>query len=103
MIPTTEGDEPDPPSFSALVARYTSDPEDPPETATVSLSAALASGDDPWQVLSYLDGLGIVVRCLDDLTAINEDDTEEELHAFRCAEGIAVSIASHGQWILFMP
>lgn len=101
---TTTNEDPDPPpNFAGLIALYAEDPDDPPETVTVSLSAALATGDDPWQVLSYLDGLGIVVRCLDDLLAINEDDTEEELHAFRCAEGIAVSIASHGQWLLFTP
>jgi hypothetical protein len=54
-------------------------------------------------VLTYLAGLGLEVRSLDALLLINGDDTEEELHAFRVAEGVAVTIASDGLWMLFTP
>ncbi len=40
---------------------------------------------------------------LDDLLLFNDDETEEELHCFRVAEGVAVSVASGGLWLLFEP
>ncbi len=90
------------PSFGDLVATYTDDPDDPPITEIVSLAAALVAGDDPWRLISYLAGIGIFVRTLKDFLAINDDDSEEELHAWPCREGIALSIASEGAWILFV-
>ena len=35
--------------------------------------------------------------------AANADPEEEELHCFRVAEGVAVSVASQGEWLLFTP
>jgi hypothetical protein len=68
----------------------------------ISLSAALARGDDhPRHIIRYLEGLGMPVSCLDDLLQINADDTEEEIHCFRVVEGVAVSVASDGAWLLF--
>jgi hypothetical protein len=66
-------------------------------------SPSLPRKTDPLHVLPYLAGLGLTSRTLDDLLLINADDTEEEVHSFRVAEGIAVSIASDGLWLLFEP
>ena len=96
------GETPPIPSFGDLVATYTDDPDDPPITEIVSLAAALVAGDDPWRLISYVAGLGIVIKTLDDFLTINDDETEEELHAWPCREGIALSIASEGAWILFV-
>lgn len=96
----------DPPAevqpFADLLALYTSDPETPPLAEIVSLPQALVAGDDPWRIISYLSGLGIFVRTLDDLLRINEDDSEEELHAWHCREGVAISVASDNAWVLFI-
>ena len=69
----------------------------------VSLSAALAGGDDPWRVLAYLAGHGLVIAALPDLLAINADPDEDELGAHAIAEGIALSRASDGLWLVFVP
>lgn len=102
-LPIPDGGSMPPPTFSELVGRYTCDPDAPPPTEIVCLSDAMRAGDDPWRIVSYLSGLGIFVRELDDLLRINEDDTEEELHAWRCREGVAISVASDGAWVLFVP
>ncbi len=54
-------------------------------------------------ILPYLAGIGITVGTLDDLLAINDDDTEEEFHAFPVVEGVAVVMVSDGLWLLFEP
>ena len=102
IIPSSD-DVPPIPSFGDLVANYTDDPDDPPVTEIISLAAALVAGDDAWQIISYVAGIGLIVRELDDLLKINDDDSEEELHAWRSREGIAVSIASEGARVLFIP
>lgn len=84
-----------------MVALY-ADEDDDPEIITVSLAAARA-GDDPRQILAYLVDLGIAVIILDDLLAINDVEDEEDLFAFRCREGVAISVASDGAWILYVP
>ncbi len=63
----------------------------------------LKGADDPLKIVEYLTELGIAVRELDDLLKINADDTEEELYAFRVAEGVALSVASDGLWLLYEP
>jgi len=90
-------------SFAELVATYTADPDAPPQTETISLAAALVAGDDPWGVIGYLAGIGIFVKELADFIAINADETEEELHAWPCQDGMAISIASEDVWLLFTP
>jgi hypothetical protein len=75
----------------------------PPSVPRVSLAAAVAGGSDPLDIITYLAGLGIAVRTLDDLLAINDDPDEEEVHSFRVAEGVAVSVASQGEWLVFTP
>ena len=91
-----------PPTFTDLRGRYAYDSADDDEPPTVSLSAALSSGDDPLRIIAYLRTLRVAVASLDDLhAAIADLPDEEELSAFRCQEGIAVSVASDGQWLLF--
>ena len=90
-------------SLAALMRRYCADDDEPGDVHRVSLAEAPRTGDDPLHILPHLAGLGIAVRSLDDLLRINDDDTEEELHAFRVAEGVAVSVASDGLWQLFEP
>jgi len=69
----------------------------------VSLAEAVAGSGDPLDVLAYLAGLGIPVRTLDDLMRINADPDEEEVRCFRVDEGVAVTIASQGEWLVFTP
>jgi hypothetical protein len=89
-------------SFDALVRRFADDPEDPGEIARVDFAEAVRLGRDPLDVIAYLARLGRPVTTLDQLVdAINADEGEEELHAHRVAEGVAVSVASSGAWILF--
>lgn len=91
-------------SLAALLGRFHPDPEDPPEVAKVSLSAALDGGPDPMAILPYLRSLGIEVRTLDDLLRINSAEGEDELWAYRTAEGgVAVSQASEPRWQHFLP
>lgn len=89
--------------FAALLRRYCDDPDEPPDVPRVSFAEALRQGDDRLHILPYLAGLGLAIHALDDLLGVNEDDTEEELHCFRVAEGVAVTIASDGLWLLFEP
>ncbi len=90
-------------TLADLVRRYCEQDAIPAVVPRVSLAAAVAAGADPLDVLAYLAGLGIAVRTLDDLLRINADPEEEELHCFRVAEGVAVSVASQGEWLLFTP
>ena len=68
-----------------------------------SLQRALLGGDDPLQVVTYFATLGLALTQLEDLLKINDDPDEEELHAFRVQEGVAISIASDGAWALYVP
>ena len=75
----------------------------PDAVPRVSLSAAIQAGDDPWRVLSYLSGCGHLVQGLEDLLAVNGDPDEDELGAHPVAEGVALSRASDGLWLVFTP
>ncbi|HEY1857325.1 hypothetical protein [Acidocella sp.] len=90
-------------TLGALLQRYAGDNDEPRDVPRVRFDEAMQSGDDPLHILPYLTGLGIAVRRIDDLLQINDDETEEEIHAFRVAEGIAVVMASDGNWLLFEP
>ena len=93
--------DPIPPPFRRLRAEY-GQGDDPADE--VSLAAALGGRGDPWRLLDYLAGLGVRVRALDELLAgVNQLPDEEELAAFACAEGVAVSMASDGRWLLVTP
>jgi hypothetical protein len=69
----------------------------------IRLADALRNGDDPLHVVPYFVSLGLPLQSLDDLLRINDDPDEEELHSFRVAEGIAVTMASDNLWVLFLP
>jgi hypothetical protein len=89
-----------PPTFAELRRRYQLLGASP--ARTVALSSALQAGDDPLHILSYIGALGVCTETLQQLhSGINGLEDEEELFAFRCQEGIAVSIASDDEWILF--
>jgi hypothetical protein len=92
-----------PETLAALLRRYCDQPAEPSDVPRVSLGAAVRQGDDPLHVLPYFATLGLTVRSLDDLLKINGDDTEEEIHCFRVTEGVAVTVASDGLWLLFEP
>ncbi len=88
-------------SFQAVANRYCLDPEDEPEATTVSMEACLRTGADPRDIIRYLANLGVQVKRPADLLQINQLADEEELSAFRCLEGVAVSHASDGWFVLF--
>jgi len=89
--------------FEVLARRYGDLSEAADNVTRISLSAVLNGGEDVMRILAYLTGLGIVVRHLDDLLNINELLDEEELAAHPVREGVAVSIASDGLWVLYEP
>ena len=70
---------------------------------SISLSAVLGGAPDPSGILAYLGSLGIAPHHLNDLLLVKDYADEEELYAHRVAEGVAVSIASQGDWVLFGP
>jgi len=90
-------------TLAALLARYCGEHDGPRDVPRVSLAEAVRAGDDPLHVIPYLAGLGLTVRSLDDLLAVNADNTEEEIGCFRVAEGVAVTVARDGLWLLFEP
>ena len=95
-------EQPEP--FAGLLRRYRDgDDDEPGEVHRVSFAEAARRGDDPLHILKYLAGLGLAINNLDDLLLINADETEDEIHCFRVAEGVAVSVASDGVWLLFEP
>jgi hypothetical protein len=89
----------EPPHFSALRAEYGSTNQ-----VRTSLADALQSAaGEPRSLLDYLKRLGVVPATLEELLdGINHLPGEEELAAFRCQEGVAVSHASDGWWLLFV-
>lgn len=95
----------DPPeTLTALLQRYRDhDDAEPGDVQRISFAEAVRDGDDPLHILKYLSGLGLAINSLDDLLQINADEDEEEIHCFRVAEGVAVSVASDGLWLLFEP
>ena len=90
-------------TLAALLRRYCDQNDEPRDVPRVRLADAVRRGDDPLHIIPYLAGLGLTVRCLDDLLLVNADETEEEVHSFRVAEGVAVTVASDGLWLLFEP
>lgn len=100
MVIATASNEP----LRALLIRFGSgDDADEAAVIRVSLSTVIRGAPDPQGLIEYLSGLGIVVRSLDDLLLINLVADEEELSAHRVAEGVAVTVASQGDWMLFRP
>lgn len=90
-------------TFAALLRRYCADHDEPRDVPRVSLAEAVRDGDEPLHIIAYFASLGLPVRSLDDLLRINDDAGEEDVHSFRVAEGVAVTVASDGLWQLFLP
>lgn len=89
-----------PPPFAEIRRRYQL--LSTTRTHTVALSTALQTGDDPLRILKYIGTLGVRPATLKQLhDGINGLEAEEELFAFECREGVAVSVASDDEWILF--
>ena len=88
-------------TLAALLRRHCDDQDEPPDVARIGLAAAIRAGDDPLHIIPYLATLGHTVACLEDLLKINEDPDEDDLHSFRVAEGVAVTVVSDGLWLLF--
>lgn len=89
-----------PEPFAALLQRY-GEADISAAVTRIHFATALAAGDDPGHVLPYLRRLGFEIAHLNDLLAINADPAEEELAAHPVTEGVAISIASEGTWLLF--
>ena len=92
---------PDLPSFAELRRRYADDGGEP--TFAV---AAWRPGTPPLEahgclIINYLHGLGYSPRTLDQLRQIIDGLDDEEIAAFPTQEGLAVSQASDGWWVLF--
>lgn len=95
---------PETPESLENLLRLHTDPDTPlPVVQRVSLADVCAGQGDPHHIVAYLGSVGIPVRCLDDLLRINSDIVEDDIHSFRVCEGVAVSVASHGAWVLFTP
>ena len=92
-----------PEPLRALLQRYAGENDEPRDVPRVRFDEAVKRGDDPHHILPYLASLGIAVETLEDLLLINREATEEEISAFRVAEGIAGVITSDGLWQLFEP
>lgn len=89
--------------FSDLARRLYGGRHPAPVPEAISLRQALSQDDDPLHIIAYLRSVGITVTGLSDLLAINDDPSEEELHAYPVREGIAVSVASEDAWQIFTP
>jgi len=91
------------PAFADLRRRFINLDDDAPKAEVVQLQSAFTGSGEPAEVLQYLGSFGFVVGNLEDLLAgINGLEGEEELAAFRCREGVAVSHGSDGWWLLFV-
>lgn len=91
------------PTLAHLRERFRAPGEVLPELrATCTLDGG---SDEPeaGPVLQYLKALGVRASTLDELFhGITSLEDEEELSAFECREGVAVTHASDGWWLLFV-
>lgn len=91
------------PSLAEVRARFVAPDDDPPPALEVSTLTSAAPGSEADRVLGYLSSLGIHPRTPRDLfRQIHTLEDEEELTAFECQEGVAVTQASEGWWLLFV-
>lgn len=88
-------------TLSTLAARF-GGPASLSDFETHRLGDAVSDASFAKLVLAYLAGLGLSPTTLSDLLrSIDELEDEEDLSAIRCAEGVAVTSASDGWWVLF--
>ena len=91
------------PAFEDLRRQFTTVEDDTAKAEIVQLQSAFNGSGEHAEVLQYLGSLGFAVGNLEDLLAgVNGLEGEEELAAFRCREGVAVSHGSDGWWLLFV-
>jgi hypothetical protein len=89
-----------PPPLKDVLSLYAGHDE-MPHLAHARLRSPSTEGDAA-RVLGYLAGFGLRPTTLDQLrAAIDELEGEEELSAHPVAEGLAVTHASDGWWVLF--
>lgn len=90
------------PTLAAVRARFVVPEDDPPSLEVCTLAGA-APGSEGARVLRYLRALGFKPKTASDLFhQIRALEDEEDLTAFECKEGIAVTQASEGWWLLFV-
>ena len=89
------------PSFAELRRRYADDGEDPGFAVATWNSDIPPDEDHGCIIINYLRGLGHSPRTLDQLRAVIDDLQDDEIAAYRTREGLAVSQASDGWWVLF--
>jgi hypothetical protein len=91
------------PTLALLRERFRMPDEGIPELrATCTLGGASAEPEAK-VVLQYLQSLGVGASTLKELhDGISALEDEEELSAFECSEGVAVTHASDGWWLLFV-
>jgi hypothetical protein len=89
-------------TFAELRRRYTAADEDPPQLAVAELTAD-RDPDGPLArlVIDYLATLGLAVTSVDQLFETIRGLDDEDLSCFRVVEGVAVTAASDGWWLLF--
>ncbi|MBX9803915.1 MAG: hypothetical protein K2Y04_14285 [Caulobacteraceae bacterium] len=90
------------PTLADVRARFVPPEDDPPYLETCTLDGA-APGSEGEKVLRYLETLGFQPKTNSDIFHhIRALEDEEELSAFQCQEGVAVTHASDGWWLLFV-
>lgn len=91
------------PTLAEVRARFIAPDDDPPSAPEVCTLAGAAPGSEGERVLRYLDALGVRPKTTSDVfRQIHALEDEEELAAFECQEGVAVTQASEGWWLLFV-
>jgi hypothetical protein len=87
-------------SYQTVVARYC-EPDDRAVTTKVSMGHCLRTGADPRRLFQYIESIaGFRVSKLDDLMWLNRLPEEEELTCTRCREGLLISHARDGWFLL---
>lgn len=91
------------PTLAEVRARFIAPDDDPPSAPVVCTLAGAAPGSEGERVLRYLDTLGFRPKTTSEVFQhIHALEDEEELAAFECQEGVAVTQASEGWWLLFV-
>lgn len=91
------------PTLAVVRARFVSPEDDTWLACETCTLGAVAANSDGESVLRYLNDLGFRPATTADLfQQISALEDEEELSAFECREGVAVTHASDGWWLLFV-
>lgn len=91
------------PTFAQVRGRFIAPDDDPPVSLETAALQGAPVGSEAERILRYLHGLGVEPTSLRTLyEGIVELEDEEELSAFECQEGVAVTQASEGWWLLFV-